>query len=211
MGLFMLAAAAYFVGAGVSALLATAASPPTRHYWWAVTAFTAAGGAWLAYRTVKIASKTLQKALFLLLGASVAVVSVYAGVRLTGHGPVDWVSYTPQRFQQALDRRQTVVMVFTAEWCLNCKALEQGVLTRAQLTELLNRNDVAPIKVDLTGNNPHGKNRLREIGHLTIPLLVVYSPDGREVFRSDFYTVEQVVAAVDKALSGQRNTTSGAD
>jgi thiol:disulfide interchange protein len=53
--------------------------------------------------------------------------------------------------------------------------------------------------VDITGNNPQGKAKLQEIGHLTIPLLVVYSPAGKEVFRSDFYTVDQILAAVNKA------------
>jgi thiol:disulfide interchange protein DsbD len=90
-------------------------------------------------------------------------------------------------------------MVFSAEWCLNCKALEQSVLTSAPVVEQFTGGDVAPIKVDITGHNPQGKAKLQEIGHLTIPLLVVYSPAGKEVFRSDFYTVEQILAAVDKA------------
>ena len=55
------------------------------------------------------------------------------------------------------------------------------------------------MKVDITGKNPAGKARLKQIGHLTIPLLVIYSPAGREVFRSDFYTVDQVLEAIEKA------------
>jgi thiol:disulfide interchange protein len=72
-------------------------------------------------------------------------------------------------------------------------------LTSAPVVEQFTGGDVAPIKVDITGNNPQGKAKLQEIGHLTIPLLVIYSPAGKEVFRSDFYTVDQVLAAVDKA------------
>jgi thiol:disulfide interchange protein len=67
------------------------------------------------------------------------------------------------------------------------------------VVEQFTRNNVAPIKVDITGNNPQGKAKLQEIGHLTIPLLVVYSPAGKEVFRSDFYTADQILAAVNKA------------
>jgi thiol:disulfide interchange protein len=58
---------------------------------------------------------------------------------------------------------------------------------------------VVPIKVDITGHNPAGKAKLREVGQLTIPLLIIYAPDGREIFRSDFYTAEQVIAAVERA------------
>ncbi|MGW8186096.1 MAG: cytochrome c biogenesis protein CcdA, partial [Desulfobacterales bacterium] len=199
MGLFMLAAAAYFVGTGVSALLMTPPSPPGKGYWWAVMGFIASGGLWLAYRTIRIAPSILQRLLFVSLGIILVAGSLYGGIRLTDRGPVDWIYYTPQRLQQAIDQRKIVVMVFSAEWCLNCKALEQSVLTSVRIVELFKRRDVAPIKVDITGNNPQGKAKLQEIGHLTIPLLVVYSPAGNEVFRSDFYTVEQILAAVVKA------------
>ncbi|MFY9705362.1 MAG: cytochrome c biogenesis protein CcdA, partial [Desulfobacterales bacterium] len=128
MGLFMLAAAAYFIGTGVSALLMTPPSPPGKGYWWAVMGFIALGGLWLAYRTIRIASKNFQRLLFVSLGAILVAGSLYGGMRLTDRGPIDWIYYTPQRFQQAIDQRKVVVMVFSAEWCLNCKALEQSVL-----------------------------------------------------------------------------------
>ena len=211
MGLFMLAAAAYFIGTGVSALLMTPPSPPGKGYWWAVMGFIALGGLWLAYRTIRIASKNFQRLLFVSLGAILVAGSLYGGMRLTDRGPIDWIYYTPQRFQQAIDQRKVVVMVFSAEWCLNCKALEQSVLNSAPVVEQLTREDVAPIKVDITGNNPQGKTKLQEIGHLTIPLLVVYSPAGREVFRSDFYTVAQILAAVDKARAETGAAATGGD
>jgi thiol:disulfide interchange protein len=211
MGLFMLAAAAYFIGTGVSALLMRPPSPPGKGYWWAVMGFIALGGLWLAYRTIRIASKNFQRLLFVSLGAILVASSLYGGMRLTDRGPIDWIYYAPQRFQQAIDQRKIVVMVFSAEWCLNCKALEQSVLNSAPVVEQLTREDVAPIKVDITGNNPQGKTKLQEIGHLTIPLLVVYSPAGREVFRSDFYTVAQILAAVNKARAESGAAATGGD
>jgi thiol:disulfide interchange protein DsbD len=211
MGLFMLAAAAYFIGTGVSALLMTPPSPPGKGYWWAVMGFIALGGLWLAYRTIRIASKNFQRLLFVSLGAILVTSSLYGGMRLTDRGPIDWIYYTPQRFQQAIDQRKVVVMVFSAEWCLNCKALEQSVLTSAPVVEQFTREDVAPIKVDITGNNPQGKAKLQEIGHLTIPLLVIYSPTGKEVFRSDFYTVDQILAAVNKARAEGSAAAPGGD
>ena len=43
---------------------------------------------------------------------------------------------------------------------------------------------------------------LAEVGGLRIPLLIVLAPDGREVFRGDFYTIEQVLEAVRSARGG---------
>ena len=57
MGLFMLAAAAYFLGVGISAQLSSPPNPSSKIYWWPVMGLVAAGGTWLAYRdksTLKI-------------------------------------------------------------------------------------------------------------------------------------------------------------
>jgi thiol:disulfide interchange protein DsbD len=196
MGLFMLAAAAYFIGSGVSALMATPPDPPPRFYWWGVTGLAAAGGLWMAYRTWRITANQLSRSLFAGLGGLIFLASVWGGLHLTDRGPIDWIYYTPQRFETAVADRKVVVMVFTAEWCLNCKALEQGVLRSEPVADMLAGDDVVPVKVDITGNNPAGKAKLKATGQLTIPLLIVYDRSGREIFRSDFYTADQIAAAV---------------
>ncbi len=199
MGLLMLAAAAYFVGVGLSALLNRPPDPPSRAYWWVVMAFVAAGGGWLAVRTLQIARAPVRKAVFTALGLVLVAGSALGAARLTDDGPVDWVHYTPDRFQAAMQDGKVVVMDFTAEWCLNCKSLEHGVLYGPQVAGILADPGVVPIKVDITGNNPAGKAKLKETGRLTIPLLVVFAPDGREVFKSDFYTADEVLKAVHRA------------
>jgi thiol:disulfide interchange protein DsbD len=91
-------------------------------------------------------------------------------------------------------------MVFTAEWCLNCKALEQGVLNSPKIVNLFNHENIVPMKVDITGNNPAGRAKLREVGNLTIPLLIIFSPNGEPKFRSDFYTADQVIEAITNTM-----------
>ena len=200
MGLFMLAAASYFVGIGVAALFVVQPNPITKLYWWPVMLFSASGGAWLAYRTIRIAAGIKRKAIFAGLGVIIMAVSVWGAVKLTDRGPVDWVYYTPERFAAASGDNKVIVMVFTAEWCLNCKALEQGVFRDPSIVALLSREEIVPMKVDITGHNPAGKAKLKEAGTLTIPLLVIYSHNGKQLFKSDFYTADQVHAAVTKAL-----------
>ncbi len=204
MGLFMLAAAAYFIGSGLSAFLAKPPNPPSTLYWWVVMAFCATAGSWLAYRTVRIASGKGQRVFFTVLGILMIVMSVIGGLRLTDRGPINWIYYTPERFSEAVNQRKIVVMVFTAEWCLNCKALEHGVLNTRKITNLFASDDIVPIKVDITGKNPAGKAKLKEVGSLTIPLLVIYSPDKKIVFKSDFYTADQIISAVKKARVGKQ-------
>ena len=199
MGLLMLAAATYFVGVGLSALLNVPPNPPSKIYWWIVMGFIAAAGVWLAYRTLRITARRKFQIGFAGLGLLILVISVYGGMHLTNPGPIKWVYYTPERYDKAIDNNKIVVMVFTAEWCLNCKALEQGILHGRRITNLFAERDIVPIKVDITGDNPAGKARLKETGHLTIPLLVLYAPGGKEIFRGDFYTAEQIQRAIEKA------------
>jgi len=200
MGLFMLAAAAYFIGVGLTAIFSSPPNPPSKLYWWPVMLFCLAAGGWLAVRTLQVASAQKIKATFTALGILVIAFSAWGAVRLTDKGPVDWVYYTEERFKAATNERKAIVMVFTAEWCLNCKAMEQGVLTSPAIVTLFKRDNIVPMKVDITGHNPAGKAKLREVGNLTIPLLVIFAPDGRQVFKNDYYTVEQIKKAVARAL-----------
>ena len=201
MGLFMLAAAAYFIGVGLVSIWTTPPTPPIKIYWWPVMIFCTAGGGWLAYRTYRITSNTKLRAVFAGIGLMIVALSAWGTVHLTDKGPVDWVYYTPHRFEAAKADRKVIVLVFTAEWCLNCKALEQGVLKNPEIVKLLAQDAIVPMKVDITGTNPAGKAKLREVGNLTIPLLIVFSPDGDQVLKSDFYTVGQVYDAISKALT----------
>ncbi|MBW2439572.1 MAG: thioredoxin family protein [Deltaproteobacteria bacterium] len=203
MGLFMLAAAAYFLGVGISALLSSPLSPPSKIYWWPVMGLVAAGGSWLALRTLALARNKTTKTVFVSLGLILMVLPILGAMRLSDEGPIKWTYYTPERFEAAISQGKTVVMTFTAEWCLNCKALEESVLHDQRIIGLLSQKHIAPIKVDITGNNPAGKAKLEAVGSLTVPLLVIFAPDGRLVFKSSFYTVDQILNAVEKALGGR--------
>ena len=135
---------------------------------------------------------------------------MFSGVALGGglsgtfrNSKIDWVYYTPDRFQQKLDAGNVVVMDFTADWCINCKVLEQNVLEDDRVADLLDDKGVVPMKVDITSSaNQAGNAMLAEMGYSTIPLLVVFDPAGEVVFKNDFYRVGQVVQAIERAKQG---------
>lgn len=201
MGLLMLAAAAYFLGAGIAGMTVDPPDPPSNMYWWAVAASILAAGAWLAWRTLQITRSTARRVIFVGVGALFIAAAALIGIRFTDEGPIDWTYYTPERLAAAQAENKVVVLEFTAQWCLNCKVLEQTVLHSDRVVEQLQRTDVAAIKVDITGNNKLGDAKLRESGRRSIPLLVVYDRQGNEVFKSDAYTADQVVQAIQTASS----------
>ncbi len=199
MGLLLLSAAMYFIGAGVSGLIVTPPDPPTKLYWWAVALPGFTAGLWLLVRTLQIAKSAGNRLVFCTLGLVIAAAAGLVGITQTAKGPVHWTYYTPERLAEAKKRGDTIVLDFTAEWCLNCKTLEAAVLNQPHVSTILNGTGVAPIKIDLTGNNTDGNALLKSLDRITIPLLVVMAPDGTVVFKSDTYASDQVLEAIDKA------------
>jgi thiol:disulfide interchange protein len=197
MGIFMLAAAAYFIGIGVRSVRAEVGADP-RLLWYPVAGLCALAGVWTAVGAARLAAGPARLA-WGAVGAAVVLLALAAASGLGDSGPLRWVSYTPERFAAAERERKPVVLVFTAEWCLNCKALEQSVWKNPEVAQAIDAAGAVPMKVDLTAGNPAGRARLRESGSLTIPLLVVVGASGETVLRSDFYTADQVVAAVGAA------------
>jgi len=200
MGLLLLAASAYFVGVGLTGWFIEPTGPPALSYWWAVMACVALAGGWLAYRVRRVVVSPARRVVLYALGGVLIVGSIYGGVRLTDKGPIDWVYYTPDRFAQALHENRVVVMDFTAEWCLNCKWLEKNVLNQPAIVKRLSQSGVVAIKVDLTGRNQAGSRMLEQVHRVAIPLLVIFGADGREVFKGDFYSAQQVIEAIDQAM-----------
>lgn len=73
----------------------------------------------------------------------------------------------------------------------------------------LNADDVAAIKVDLTGNNVAGNALLKEANRVTIPLLLVYGRDGALVMNADNYTPQQVIDAIEAARGARPGAANG--
>jgi thiol:disulfide interchange protein DsbD len=199
MGLLLLAAAAYFTGAGLAGLMVHPPEPPSHAYWWVVSAFGVGAGAWLVWRTMILTRKPANRIAFGGLGALILAVSALIGLSQTAKGPVDWTYYTPDRLAAAQKAGKVVVVDFTAEWCANCKTLEALVLNTPAVSKELNADDVESIKVDLTGNNTDGNALLKASNRVTIPLLLVYGRDGTLVMNATEYTPAQVLAAIEDA------------
>ena len=219
MGVLMLAAAAFFVGTGIVALTSDGTAANSKVHWWVVGGFIAAAGGWLIVRGVAKVCQTgggkgfagVAGLLLMLAGGWVGyelsrpdTAIAAAGQEQTG---IPWVYYTPERLAEHQAAGRTVVLDFTADWCLNCKALEKTVLQNERVASLLRTGDVVPMKVDITSSrNVAGTDLLKAMGRITIPLLVVLDGEGNEVFKADFYTIDQVVAAIGRAEDGAAPT-----
>ncbi|MBK7405223.1 MAG: thioredoxin family protein [Phycisphaerales bacterium] len=216
MGLLLLAAAAYFVGAGIGAILKSdpvrAAALPAwvkAWHWWAIAAFAVAAGGWLAFRTVQITRSAGRRACFGGLGVIFAAVAVLIAVNRTAKILDDfWQPFTQETYQRAIDEGHVVVVDFTADWCLNCQALKAAVLDRDPVKSALRAGGVVPLVADCTSLNAPGWDKLRDLGQTGIPLLLVDGPHTSQPWMANAYTSSQVTEAIPDGRRSGRETAS---
>lgn len=209
MGLLMIAAAAYFIGSGVLALLSgmgrIAGLPwwAKSVHWWAIAVAMVGAGGWLAIQTVRITRKPGPRVSFSVLALLIGAVGVWAALNRTEHLRNNfWVAYSSEGLAQALAGGNVVVLDFTAEWCLNCKALEATILSQDPVKSLLIGGGVVPMMADLTSTSAPGWDTLRSLGQTGIPLLVVFTPEGgpeSPFWMSNLYSSGQVVEVIEQA------------
>jgi thiol:disulfide interchange protein len=198
-GMLMLAVAVFFIGTGLDPMVRLPIDPPVRFYWWVIAGFIVLSMAWLVWNAFKITSSAAKRGVWVSLAALLSAAGVWMAVHFTDRGPINWIAYTPERFEEARREGKVVVMDFTAEWCLNCKALEASVLHRDNVAALLGEPGVVPMKVDLTGNNSAGQEKLDSLQWLGIPLLAIFGPGLSEPLKYDTYTPDVVIKAVEQA------------
>ena len=210
MGLLLLGAGAYFAGAGVLAWLgarpALAAELPWWGkvvHWWLVAVFAGAAGLWLVVRTLRITRKTPARVAMVVVGAVIAGGGVAAArSQTTAAADNFWVPYSSEALEAARGSGRVVVLDFTADWCLNCKALEAAFLSRDPVKSLLLSDGVVPLKADLTSTSAPGWETLRGLGRTGIPTLAIFGPGLEEPWIASAYTGEQVAEAIGRAKGG---------
>ena len=106
-----------------------------------------------------------------------------------------------------MDRRsigpKTVLVDFTADWCLTCKQNEARVMRTAPVVEAIRRLGVVTLKADWTHREKSAEvtRMLDVLGSRQVPVIAVFSakdPKHPTVFRGS-YTQEEILAALKKA------------
>ena len=112
-----------------------------------------------------------------------------------------WEPFTPARLEAELAQGRTVLVDFTADWCLTCKRNEIQVLNTPPIESVVQSNRVVTLKADWTRFSPEVTNALHALGSDSIPIYAVFSADRPHeplVFR-DLISKRQVIEALGMA------------
>lgn len=197
LGVLMLAAAAFFITAGVKTLLKEFPYLAGSMDWWAVGFFVGIAGLWLVIRTFQITKKFVPRVAFLILaivmtgGISVFARStlvkdretyakrqeaMHSGDFAKGEVPAGvWLEYTPELFAAVQKTGRPIFLDFTADWCITCKALKAAVLDPDPLASHFKQCGVVLMEVDCTSKRSDGSKKLSELGRTGVPTWVVYA------------------------------------
>jgi suppressor for copper-sensitivity B len=115
-----------------------------------------------------------------------------------------WEAYTPDRLQQYRQEGRTVLVDFTADWCLTCKTNEAVALNTFDTKRRVLDNQVVTLKADKTHRRTSQEvnQLLVELGNFgqTVPFLAIYPAGSDEPILLDgLVTKDQVLSALDRA------------
>ncbi len=99
--------------------------------------------------------------------------------------------------------RYTLMIDFTADWCLNCKVVEAGVLETQAVRELIERNRVVPVQFDMTVSpkDPEAKRFVQavRVAQPSLAILPARDPNRPATILRGVYTQGPVLEGLEKA------------
>lgn len=133
---------------------------------------------------------------------SAAAIGLFAFLVLMQPANIPWQPFSPDAVAKARAEGKTVMVDFSANWCLTCKANLKFAIDKASVAQKVEENRVVPILADWTDKSPAIKNALNGLGSNSIPLLAIYPAGGSDkdvIILRDLLTEGQVLEALDKA------------
>ena len=91
---------------------------------------------------------------------------------------ITWLPFTIEDLDKNIAANKTVLLDFTADWCLTCKVNERTVLDSAPVVEQLKALNVVTMKADWTRRDATISKLLQKFQRSGVPLYVVF-PAGK--------------------------------
>ena len=88
-----------------------------------------------------------------------------------------WQAFSEEKLQQLLGEKKSVLISFSAEWCMTCKLNERVVLSTPETRTLLADHNIVPLRADYTDADEDIAKYLKQFDSISVPLTVII-PNG---------------------------------
>jgi thiol:disulfide interchange protein len=140
-----------------------------------------------------------------LIAATCVLSFVYLGQRPS---IVPWKDFSPAALAEAQAEGKTVMIDFTARWCLTCQMNYNLALDTEATLQVVDRNKVVPMIADWSDNDPTVSAKLKELKVNGIPALAIYPADGgKPIVLQAVVSQSQVIEALEAAGPSQAKPT----
>jgi thiol:disulfide interchange protein len=117
-----------------------------------------------------------------------------------------WQPFSLEKLKQvAVDEGKTVLVDFSAEWCINCKFFEKTVLHTDPVKQAIASSGAVPMYADYTDYPPEIDRTLKALRSNGVPVIAVFpgtAPYHPIVFRGG-YTQQDIINALQRAAGVQ--------
>jgi suppressor for copper-sensitivity B len=163
-------------------------------------------GCWLIGKVPAYARRSLKAQAW---SAAIVMIAAWGFISFTFLGPskseLPWQPYSPDRLATLRDNGKTVMIDFTANWCVNCQWNTLTAIEKPRVAAVLEKNDVVPLLADWTEPSEAIESHMKRLGVKTIPLLVIYPADrsAEPIVLKDVITEKMVIEALKQAGPSQ--------
>ncbi len=121
---------------------------------------------------------------------------------------VPWIPYNEAVLAKHRSEGRTVMIEFTARWCLTCQSNMKFAIDRPRVAELVDENGVVPLLADWSEESDEIFSKIKELNSLSIPLLAIYPADASQepIILRDAITESQLLDALKAAGPSQTKT-----
>ncbi|GAA5505635.1 protein-disulfide reductase DsbD family protein [Novipirellula caenicola] len=114
---------------------------------------------------------------------------------------IAWEEYSEERLQELQAEGRTVMIDFTAKWCVNCIVNYNVALNTEETRKVIEELDAVPMLADWTDHNPEIKSKLAELQSRSIPVLAIYpgSNPNQPIVLRDLVSQSAVIDALRQA------------
>lgn len=137
--------------------------------------------------------------------ADVNKMNAIASDSADGEYDLPWRPFTPQTLESEIAAGSTVMVDFTADWCLTCKTLESLVLNTREIHDYVEANRIVTLHADWTHAQPEVTKMLELLGSKQVPVLAIFpaaDPNHPIVLRGG-YTKQTLLDVLEKAVSAK--------